>query len=451
VLGLLVAFVVLRPLRAVSVNGDASARVYDPAHVGETSDAWDYLQQARQIYRGDGFTSLFTYVPYLPSSRAHVEHTGTFPQLWRQPGYPLLLAGSFALAGAPEPNAVLAAHAFAIVLLPVVTFAFARKFIPAGSATVAGALAVLTPLAVGVGDPLAPTVVFVTLLTATLAFVAHAAPRRAWIPFGVMLGLLALLRLETWLLVPGVLVGARWWMRGTRAASLGAIAIALLVVAPWHLRVAAIGDGPHNLRGLYLHDTAQWERWEPHRSLQARDVSLVSYTVEEWPSIVSKTARNAARFGRDLAMVPAPGVGLIGLAAILVGLRRRRRDATGFALAAAGLVIFISPLEYGARFMAPLVPALAIGVAGATRDWGRWATLIGLVAVAIGFGWSANRYRAPRFPATNVVRTLAASSPTDGRIIVSDTPTLVAWMWDRPAVWTPRPNESVAVAGYLSR
>jgi hypothetical protein len=62
---------------------------------------WDYLQLARQIYTGHGFTSLFTYPIFLPLGAAG----DAFPLVWRPPGFPLLVAALFPFGGGPFSGA----------------------------------------------------------------------------------------------------------------------------------------------------------------------------------------------------------------------------------------------------------------------------------------------------------------------------------------------------------
>ncbi|HYR53000.1 MAG TPA: hypothetical protein VET83_10345, partial [Candidatus Dormibacteraeota bacterium] len=58
--------------------------------IAPASDLWDYSQEARQIARGEGFTSLYTYPLFLDASS-----NAPFPVLWRMPLYAML--GAFLL------------------------------------------------------------------------------------------------------------------------------------------------------------------------------------------------------------------------------------------------------------------------------------------------------------------------------------------------------------------
>src|SRR5258708_37600351 len=83
--------------------------------IAPASDLWDYAQEARQLARGDGFTSLYTYPVFLGQDQP------PFPVRWRMPLYAalgaLLLKLGIALpAGVLYPGA--GAHAL-LVALPV--------------------------------------------------------------------------------------------------------------------------------------------------------------------------------------------------------------------------------------------------------------------------------------------------------------------------------------------
>jgi hypothetical protein len=51
-------------------------------NIPPASDLWDYSQEARQLARGQGFTSLYTYPTHLGS-----DEEPPFPVRWRQPLY----------------------------------------------------------------------------------------------------------------------------------------------------------------------------------------------------------------------------------------------------------------------------------------------------------------------------------------------------------------------------
>src|SRR5438093_11223233 len=78
--------------------------------IAPASDLWDYSQEARQIARGQGFTSLYTYPAFLDHWEA------PFPVLWRMPLYAAL--GALLLkVGIPLPAGFLYLGGLAHALL----------------------------------------------------------------------------------------------------------------------------------------------------------------------------------------------------------------------------------------------------------------------------------------------------------------------------------------------
>src|SRR5439155_22162295 len=102
-------------LAAASVFALAAIPVIAPG-----SDLWDYSQEARQIARRQGCTSLYTYPVFLG-------HEGSpFPVLWRMPLYAVLGALLLKL-GVPLPAGFLYLGAVAHALLVALTYWWGAK------------------------------------------------------------------------------------------------------------------------------------------------------------------------------------------------------------------------------------------------------------------------------------------------------------------------------------
>ena len=226
---LVVAGFVLAPYRAVTFHRSdgETVRLPAPDRLSHLADAWDYLQIGRNVWEGRGYTSLFTYVPFLPESPP-MEAAGPdsrpvriFPAYWRQPVYPLLVAASFAVAGAPEPNAVLVLQALGMLALALGAYVLGRRFLDPPWAAAAAFWTLLSPPVLGIGGPLIATTWFAAWVAWFLAVLFRVRGRWAWFAVGLLLGVGAMLRLETWVLLPGFLVGLWLSARRGRLPALG--------------------------------------------------------------------------------------------------------------------------------------------------------------------------------------------------------------------------------------
>ncbi len=475
---MVVAGPLLLPYRSVPFQRSDGAWVQLPApnRLTHVSDVWDYLQQARQIQSGAGFSSLFTYVPFLPESVtpagepraagagkdvAGAERgavTGAspraFPQFWRQPGHPVLLAGAFVLAGGAHPDAMLILQAFFVLLLPIATYVLGRTMVAPGWAAMAALWTLLAPVVLGVREPLVTTTFFASLVALLLTAVLVARRPLAWFGVGVFLGATALVRFETWLLVPGLLVAMRT-VRGERRLSAALLLLggALLVVLPWHLRLFALtGDPFYNATSLLFHDTPAFPGWEASRTLAVRSISPWSFVVAHPGDVAAKTALDLARFARDFVLLPSPFLApFLWFAVLRKGSEPRTRAFLAGGVTATLVVIAVlAPMEYAPRFLGPLVPAFAVGAAMGMSRLPRHRTLLAGVATTVAVILLVGSLRSRGTDESSLLAAkglnVLMSEPdirnrADGAIVLSDAPTLYAWIWNRPAVAAPLPGD----------
>ncbi len=449
VLGAIVAGVTLAPLRAVEITrGDgAGVDVPNPAAVGATSDAWDYLQLGWQVAAGRPFESLFTYPPFLPESRAAFSETGTFPLLWRPPGFPLAIGAALRLSGG-HPDAMLGVQGLAIVVIPLLVFALAHRRVGVFAAAAAAAWTVLCPVVVGVGEPLVATPAAVALVLIGVLATSRAASRPGALLAGVVVGSAGLVRVELFLLTPvwlGLTAVASPRDRPLRALILvGAMA---LCAAPWSMHVATVTGRPfYNATSLLYHDTTAYPGWTASRTLAVREEGPLAFVREHPEDVARKTVRNLARYGRDLAIWPLPALIVLALAGVV---RLWRDDeARWLVVAAVGvpatLVLVLAPLEYASRFLAAALPLIAVAAVAATRAWppGRVrAVLIAITIVAVvRFGLHVTS-ATPARPAADAVTAIAALTGPPPGVVVSNVPTIVSCIWDVPSVWAPVPAD----------
>jgi len=458
-LAVVVALALFWPYRAVPFQraDGVVVPVPPPDRVSHVADTWDYLQLGRQLERGQGFTTLFSYVPFLPAST-----TGPpFPLYWRQPGYPVLVAAAFAVAGGPHPNAFLVLQGLSVLLLGCAALALARAVVGPGWAWLAAFWTLSSVLVLGVREPLVTTALFGGVLAGLAAAVLRARRIPAVLGTGALLGAAYLLRQETGLLVPGLLV-MRWMARSdaSRGRRMGEMVlaglVALVVIAPWLVRSWRLtGDPLFNAASLLFHDTASFPSWTASRTFAVLDQTSREFLAAHPGEVVHKAARNFLRFSRDacalagFALVPAYGLGILRPGP------RARPLAVGFVILAGTLILALCPMEYAPRFLGPLVPlACALAAAG----FAFWARAAG-PRVAAAVAGAATVVGAALFVAAVVERSpgedggLAAESFNrvarlpegahllhDG-VVLTDAPTLCSWIWDVPTVWAPVPGD----------
>ncbi len=108
--------------------------------ISPSSDLWDYAQQARQIARGEGFTSLYTYPTLLGA-----EEQPPYPVRWRMPLFSwrgaMMLQGGMSL-----PEGYFALAAVSHTLLVGLTLLLGAHFHSTRAGMVAAAAAVACPL-----------------------------------------------------------------------------------------------------------------------------------------------------------------------------------------------------------------------------------------------------------------------------------------------------------------
>jgi hypothetical protein len=435
------------------------------SRVPPSSDVWDYSQEARQLARGEGFTSLYTYPTHLDAHAAP-----PFPVRWRMPLYAAIGAGLLAI-GVPLPLGyfvvAVIAHAFLVALI----FLLAAHFHSPRAGTMAAVFAIVSPILL---DP----------FSAGLSQVSTAA-------LGVAIWLLLLRygRLSSAALA-GVLASAAWYLRGesilmmplwVACAARGrrwdrGLAFALVIAAlclPWiaHLRAQTGAGAPIQGNPMLLY-TADFPGYSSTRTYLEPLPGPLAYVIAHPIAFAWRFAKDAAGYGMDLLWGLGPLTLGLGLAGLLLREPKERWKAlrpTGWLLAAAAVqVAAFSCLERSPRFLVPALPlvCVALGIAAAPaldRFCGRRNQAVVLVllvlerGVLVGIATRDAERRFPPLPAAAAAQLGDALGPARDGIVWSDVPDWVAWHLDRPALLLPlwRQRERVAadhpVAGvYLS-
>jgi hypothetical protein len=478
-----VAVLLLLPFRAVPFDrGDGTTvLVPDPTRLDHTSDTWDYLQEGRELYRGNGFTSLFTYPPHLPDAvdpiRIGSDFSGDdffdpscFPVLWRQPLYPMMIAGAFAVAGGPHPDAMLWLQGLGVVLLPLAAYFLGRRLLTPGWAALAALWTLLSPLLLAARSPLVATTWFAGFFALVVGVLLLVQRARGWILLGLLIGVAALLRMDTWILLPGLLV-MFWLSRETPGRFRGSAVVVLTAAVAFAPAVIRLGflvqDGFHNTLSLVYHNTDTFPGWTSSRTLAVRELSAWGFVRDHMGEVLAKSGLNLLRYLRDLVLLPSPLLApLLWFAVLRRGKTGRPRAfLAGGVVAAVTVLVVLSPMEYAARFLAPLVPLMAVGAGLGIHALPRFrgllagtATAVGLVMVTLSLAGRPAAGTAQT--AAEDLRTLmlanldlpsrASLDRGDGGVILSDAPTVYAWIWDVcGVVWMPVASDLPEVLGML--
>jgi hypothetical protein len=449
------------PIRAAILWGFAAlllALLFTAAtfrSISPSSDLWDYSQEARQLARGEGFTSLYTYPSHLtPPERP------PFPVRWRMPLY--AVRGAMVLKmGLSLPLGYLLAVAQTHAMLVALVFLLGAHLASPRAGAIAAATAMACPLLLDSFSPgmaqvpaaAMSALVWLLLLrwrgtgTAALAAVVAAA---AWH-----------LRAETVLMAPlWILAAGRG--RAQRGALFGAGY--LLLCVPWLVYIArATGSANPVAFPWTLLYTPEYPGYASVRTYGLALPGGLAYVFSHPGTFAVRWVKDVLGFGLDLLGGLGPIAVSLGIAGLLLRDPRDRyatfRTTLLFAVAIVVQVAAFSALQRSPRFLVPVVPlaCVIIGVAAAPvldRVSGRRAQgavialLIALGALTIAFQTREAPRRFPPLPretATALNTAIAAGAWPRDQLILSDVPDWVAWHADRPALLLPLSRDLASV------
>jgi hypothetical protein len=430
--------------------------------IAPSSDLWDYSQEARQIHRGDGFTSLYTYPVFLR------HEDPPFPVLWRMPLYAVLGALLLEL-GIALPAGFLYLGAVAHALLVALTYLLGAKLHSPRAGSWAAACALACPLLLDFYNPgmsQAPAAVLgiaVWLLLlgpgGMLAAAAAAfAAAGAWYLRGE-----SLLFVPIWLWIaarPGTNAPlpetnapqseAQNAPRWRRSVTFAAVYAALCV--PWLIASQRMHGGFSIQGNPMLLYTAQYPGYSSSRMLGADLPGVLEYVLTHPGAFALRFLKDVAGYLLDLADGLGPvalGVAVGGIA--LGGLRQvpalARRYAP-FLVAIALQTLAMSALERSPRFLVPILPLVFVllGVAAGpvlARVSDRRLLAVLLLAVMLERGGRLLFHRNdalrrfPPVPASTAPALAEAARDWPEGLLVSDAPDWAAWHLDRPALFFP--------------
>ena len=418
------------------------------------SDAWDYSQEARQLARGEGFTSLYTYPSHLGADQP------PFPVRWRMPLFALTGAGLLKL-GVSLPAGFFGIAVAAHALLVALVFLLGTHLHSWRAGAIAAAAAVASPLlldpyAAGLSQvPAAALAVAVWLLLLRGRGVVTAAAgaffaATAWY-----------LRGESILFVP-VWIWVAYRNGGARRCAAFALLYAALCV-PWlfalHTMTGASAPIHGNPMLLY---TREYPGYSSARSYAETLPGLFDYVVRHPAALLWRTIKDAVGYGVDLLWGLGPiavGLGVAGLLLRDAATRwRSLTPALPLLIAAALQIAAFSCLERSPRFLVPAMPlvCVALGLAAAPaldRFCGRrmvFAIFALLLLERVATVAFESREAARRFPPLpqSMVGELKArlNGAPRSALVWTDVPDWAAWHLDRPALLLPLWKQMAPVA-----
>jgi len=413
--------------------------------IAPASDLWDHSQAARQIARGEGFTSLYTYPLFLGQDQP------PFPIRWRMPLYALLGALLLKL-GIALPGGFLYLGAVAHGLLVALTYWLGARLHSARVGSWAAACALLCPLLLNFYNPglsqgpaaVLDLVVWILLLGsggALGAGLAAVAAAGAW-----HLRIESLLFVPIWFWVAARRESGGSW-RWPRAATFLVVYVALCL--PWFL-VSHRARGAFDIHPMLLY-TAEYPGYSSSRTLGANLPGPLQFVSSHLGAFALRFVKDAAGYLIDVLDGFGPlAIGIAVAGALWGGFNREiiRRHAPLFV--AVGLqILAMSALERNPLFLIPIVPLILVllGIAAAPAlgrvRHGRALTAL-LLVIALERGGRLLYQRAdaarrfPPVPADTAPELMkrAPGWPRAG-LLLSDAPDWIAWYLDRPALLLP--------------
>ncbi len=415
--------------------------------IAPASDLWDYSQQARQVARGEGFTSLYSYPTLVgPDERP------PYPVRWRMPLYSWRGA-QFLHTGVPLPDGFFLVTIFAHALLVALVFLLGTHLHSTRAGGIAAAAAAACPLLLDSYNPglsqlpvaAVGTLVWLLLLRGRGLATAAAAALLAAVTWYA--------RAEVALFAP-IWIAAAW--RGgrpvLRAATFG-VAMAALC-APWPLVLQKIAGAAAPITGnpMLLY-TPQYPGYASSRTYLEPIPGFLSYLLAHPATFAIRWAKDFLGYGLDLVagLGPiAPGLALAGLLLRAPEGRYRELAPTRlFWVAIAIQIAAFAALQRSPRFLVPIVPLACVmaGIAAAPalgRICGRrmvvalFLLLVGERAATVAFETRSAARRYPPLPAA-LAEALRehVGAWSRGALLLTDIPDWSAWHLDRPAMLLP--------------
>ena len=458
-LGVGALIVVAALLIYLAYHNARSGQIVDPA-------AMDYAQLARNIARGEGFTTSII----RPISLARVQNISHHPDLYHAPLHPLWMALFLKAGGATPQMAAWACGAAYLLSLPLVFYLglklFDRRTALLGLALYAVNYLSLQYAVSGLETSLAT--LLATLLMLALHFHMRAGDRPAPVTAALCGAAASLCFLVDYLylclLLPVLVVvvlrgGRRRW------AELGVCLAAFVVVwAPWAIRNARVAGSPvFTLElGELVSNTTTYRGHAMFRQF-ASPPSVLGFMVAHPREMWQKVRPMTLNMYENLPKLGGPFVAALFLAGIFLrfgngGVRDLRHVHYAWLLL---LVLGLCLVSGDVRFIVPMTPLVTIIAAAAFLTLvDRWVegfqgprrkrqalvwSIAGLVAVCWYpvLGTVVAWEKPPAGAADEVKRVTETLSKRKVHPVLADQPWALAWYGDLDAIWLPQTSDDL--------
>ncbi len=428
-----------------------------PGNLPVLSDIWDYAQQGRELYQGNGFTSQFTYPVVLDQNPP-----GVFHNLWRPPLYPLLISLGYKIAGGPSINVLAFLGGLFLALTVVLLAKFAEDLLDSKYGWTVGIIYLLTPSVfsstfTGLSEPL---YAFLVLWVFYLIYGMEKASQPDWkypLGIGVVLGLSWLTRSESLFILP-IAAGAIWIISPQESriknlpAFLGGL---LLVMSPWWIRNALITGNPffnmsHDLWAMF---TKEYPGWYRFRMTQETGVGM-GFFFTHIPELSLKFGKYLLSNFKSILKLHTLMVPIFFVGLIWTGLGKGKKTCLALMISLGLTWLGISCLEADSRFFLGLLPVMILfsgfflwkGIeffAGILKMPAKIILLIFMAALAVpvislwtGKNNETVQQRAQVEESSRV--SMAGKATLDKKdVLLTDVPDLLAWYGDRRTAWLP--------------
>ncbi len=433
----------------------AWSNLYRPDTFSPLGDIWDYAQQGRQLVRGEGFSSQFTYPILMKQDAGHVPYSN----LWRPPGYPWLASMAFRISGNFNLSSLILLGCLFYILTAGLMVRIVEEWIDTSYGWLAGLAWLLAPAVQGSAFSGLSEPVY-SFLVALLGYQVIIGTRQGWAPIrtgvlGVLTGIAWLTRTETIFLIPVLLVylfinlskEIRWKLLGLYLLTL------VLTMSPWWIRNMMVTGHPlfnmsYDLWGMF---TPTWPGW-----YRFRMVTDSGFPIGHWEEVLFKWGKQLLLNLKFIMSIHAFLVPLAVIGFFVTRLEWKKTHPGVWILPALGLSwLGLSLTEPGLRFflgLAPLVMALGTVYLIRLVQWAGKATIIKTMSwvmmVIVGFSVPILEVTLGDKP-QNQSQIMKPMWLTEGQlpqiartgVLITDTPDFVAWYGDHRTVWLPRKDD----------
>ncbi len=432
------------------------------------TNALDYAQIARNLARGEGFTTQFIKPLSLTRSLRISQH----PDVTYPPLHPWITSLFMRMLGPNQRAAALACGVPFLLSVPLV-FILGLWLFDYRTAWLAVGLYVTSMATLGYSIS-GLEVSLLTLLFIGLVMVLYqygqALQRRQWLAAGagLLLGLIYLTK-YIWVLslIPVLIYLYYSTLRRQRSRTLlTVVAVLFVVIIPWCFRMYAVTGNPFFSWRWY--ETTMLTRSNPgmtlYRSFPEQLETLPTHIIRHPVEIYEKVRSGVGRLYLTLNNLGGPYVTAFFIVAILVPLGTRNFERIRYLLYGTYAIIFLALVivQPGGRLLYPLAPLITLIAAGfflrifrplvqnmGPREQIRYTVIaVGalLIVHTVPLGISlTERTRPGEEPQGRIMERwsreaagLAGAGP-----IITDVPWLLAWHGDIPAIWLPRSTEDL--------